>query len=33
MMGMLLFALGGFTLGLIVGVCLGSGFVDDYWRR
>jgi hypothetical protein len=32
-MGMLLFALGGFTLGLIVGVCLGSGFVDDYWRR
>ena len=32
-MGLLLFALGGFTLGLIVGVCLGSGFVDDYWRR
>ena len=32
-MGMLLFALGGFTLGLIVGVCLGSGFVDDYWRH
>ena len=32
-MGMLLFALGGFTLGLIVGVCLGSGFVDNYWRH
>ncbi len=32
-MGMLLFALGGFTLGLIVGVCLGSGFVDHYGRR
>ena len=31
-MAMLIFALGGFTLGLICGVCIGSGFIDDYWR-
>ena len=29
----ILFTLGGFTFGLILGVCLGSGFVDDYWKR
>ena len=33
MMGLLLFALGGFTFGLIVGICLGSGLVDDWSRR
>ena len=33
MIGLLLFALGGFTLGLIVGVCLGSGLIDDWSRR
>jgi hypothetical protein len=32
MMGMLIFALGGFTVGLICGVCIGSGFIDGYWR-
>lgn len=31
-MEMMLFALGGFTFGLIFGVCLGSGFIDTYWR-
>ncbi len=33
MIGLLLFALGGFTLGLILGICLGSGLVDDWSRR
>lgn len=33
MMGLLLFVLGGFTFGLIVGVCLGSGLIDDWGRR
>ena len=33
MIGLLLFALGGFTFGLIVGICLGSGLVDDWSRR
>jgi len=33
MIGLLLFALGGFTFGLIVGVCLGSGLIDDWGRR
>ena len=33
MMGLLLFALGGFTLGLIMGICLGSGLIDDWGRR
>ena len=28
-----IFTLGGFTIGLILGVCLGSGFIDDYWGR
>lgn len=32
MMGMLIFALGGFTIGLICGVCIGSGFIDGYWK-
>lgn len=32
-MGMLLFALGGFTLGLILGVCFGTGFLDEYGKR
>jgi hypothetical protein len=31
-MEMMLFALGGFTFGLICGVCIGSGFIDTYWR-
>ena len=31
-MGMFLFAIGGFTIGLICGVCIGSGIIDDYWR-
>ena len=31
-MGMFLFALGGFTVGLISGVCIGSGFIDGYWK-
>ncbi len=33
MTALLLFALGGFTLGLIKGVCLGSGLIDDWGRR
>ena len=33
MMGLLLFALAGFTFGLIVGICLGSGLIDDWGRR
>ena len=33
MTALLLFALGGFTLGLIVGTCLGSGLIDDWGRR
>ena len=32
MMAMLIFALGGFTVGLICGVCIGSGFIDGYWK-
>ena len=28
-----IFTLGGFTFGLIFGVCLGAGFIDDYWGR
>jgi len=28
-----IFTLGGFTFGLILGVCLGSGFVDEYGKR
>ena len=33
MIGLLLFGLAGFTLGLIMGVCLGSGLIDDWSRR
>ena len=32
MMAMLIFVLGGFTIGLICGVCIGSGFIDGYWK-
>ena len=28
-----IFTLGGFTFGLIFGVCLGWGYVDDHWGR
>ena len=28
-----IFTLGGFTIGLVLGVCIGSGLVDDYWSR
>ena len=28
-----IFTLGGFTFGLILGVCFGTGFLDDYWGR
>ena len=27
-----IFTLGGFTIGLILGVCIGSGFIDGYWK-
>ena len=27
-----IFTLGGFTFGLILGVCFGSGFIDDRRR-
>jgi hypothetical protein len=28
-----IFTLGGFTIGLIIGVCFGSGFLDEYGKR
>ena len=28
-----IFTLGGFTFGLILGVCFGSGFFDEYGKR
>ena len=28
-----IFTLGGFTIGLILGVCFGSGFLDEYGKR
>jgi hypothetical protein len=28
-----IFTLGGFTFGLILGVCLGSGYIDQWNRR
>ena len=28
-----IFTLVGFTIGLILGVCFGTGFLDDYWGR
>ncbi len=27
-----IFTLGGFAIGLILGVCFGSGFIDGRWR-
>ena len=32
-MAMLIFALGGFTIGLILGVCFGTGFLDEFGKR
>ena len=28
-----IFTLGGFTIVLIVGVCFGTGFLDEYGKR
>ena len=28
-----IFTLVGFTIGLILGVCFGSGFLDEYGKR
>ncbi len=28
-----IFTLGGFTIGLILGVCFGTGFLDEYGKR
>ena len=28
-----IFTLGGFTIGLILGVCFGAGFLDKYGKR
>jgi len=33
MMGTILFTIGGFTIGLILGVCFGTGFLDEYGKR
>ena len=27
-----IFTLGGFTIGLILGVCFGTGFLDESWK-
>ena len=32
-MGTVLFTIGGFTIGLILGVCFGAGFLDEYGKR
>ena len=32
-MGTILFTIGGFTLGLIIGVCFGAGVLDQWSRR
>ena len=32
-MDIILFTIGGFAIGLILGVCLGSGFLDEYGKR
>ena len=29
----ILFTLGAFTFGLILGVCIGSGYLDEYGKR
>ena len=29
----ILFTLGGFTIGLILGVCFGPGFLDKFGKR
>ena len=28
-----IFTLSGFTIGLILGVCFGTGFLDEYGKR
>ena len=28
-----IFTLGGFTVGLILGVCFGTGFLDEFGKR
>ena len=28
-----IFTLGGFTFGLIFGVCIGTGYIDEFWRH
>jgi len=28
-----IFTLGGFAIGLILGVCFGTGFLDEYGKR
>ena len=28
-----IFTLGGFTVGLILGVCFGAGFLDEFGKR
>ncbi len=28
-----IFTLGGFTFGLILGVCFGTGFLDEFGKR
>ena len=32
-MGTILFTLGSFTIGLILGVCFGTGFLDKFGKR
>ena len=32
-MDIILFTIGGFTIGLILGVCFGTGFLDHYGIR
>ena len=32
-MDIILFTIGGFTIGLILGVCFGSGFLDEFGKR
>ena len=28
-----IFTLGGFMFGLILGVCIGTGYIDEFWRH
>ena len=28
-----IFTLGAFTFGLIFGVCIGTGYIDEFWRH